>query len=253
MTTIVSVHEAIEHSGPTIHSVKKLAELVLQKIGAFTVNDSAADPVHLARTVDWMNLVVQEFTGTTKCFWLQKRQIDIALDANEDEYDLLDAMGTQLPPGNVLFPIGATLSDANGNELPIRIVDWDEFDAIPKKTATGTPCIIYIDRTAIRPMMKVYYVPTVDTYTLKLTVQQYAPDLTRNAGDTAHQMRAEFQLWMILATAAQVGAGPVKRLALQVKNDIAAEAGNLRARMTAYANKEQPMSGEPQRTEAWGA
>jgi hypothetical protein len=253
MTDIVDVHEFIEHFGPRILSAKKIAELALQKIGAFSVNDSAADPVHLARAIDWMDLGVQEFTGTNDCPWLLQRQIEIPLDANTAEYDLQDAMGTQLPPGNVIFPISATLSDADGNELPIQIVDWEEFSAITKKDATGTPCIIYIDRTTPTQKMLVYYVPTVDTYTLLLTVQQYAPDLTRNNGDTAHQMRAEFQLWMVMMTAAHIGGGPVKRLSLQVKNDIASEAGNLRARLAAYSNKPQPMSGEPRRTEAWGA
>lgn len=258
MTIVADVITSIERSGPRLLSAAKLAELALQRIGAFSVNDSAADPVHLGRALEWMDLTVQEFAGTTKCFWLISRQIEIPLDAATITYDLQDAMGDQLPPGNVIFPISATLRHPNEggrfSETPVEIIDWEKYEAIAQKDATGVPCAIFIDR--VRPRMTMYVVEpaaTDSTYTLLLTVQQYAPDLTRNAGDTDHQMRAEFQLWAVLATAAHIGKGPVKRLSLQTSNDIAQEAGTLRARLTAYANREQPMRGQPERTEAWGA
>ena len=253
MTTIVDVHEAIERSGPRIMSARELAVLSLQRIGAFSVNDSSPDPVHLARALQWMDLGVQEFTGTGKSFWLVQRGIEIPLEAAKQEYDLQDAMGNALPPGNVIFPLSAMLDDGEGNETPVKIVDWEEFESIEKKSSTGVPFMICVDRMRPRMTMLVYYVPTSTTSILKLTVQQYAPDLTRNNGDTSHQMRAEFQLWLVMMTAKHIGKGPVKRLSLQVSNDIAQEEGTLRARLAAYANKEQPMRGQPERTESWGA
>lgn len=251
--TIVAVAAEIARAGPRMLSAKKIAELALQRIGAFSVNDTAADPVHLARTLDWMDLVVQEFTGNTKCFWLVSRRIPIPLTANVSTYDLQDAMGDDLPAGNVLFPLSAMLADASNNETPLTLLDWDQYEEISNKTRSGTPSRIYIDRATPRMELRVHPVPAVAGFTLYLTAQQYAPDMTAGGGDIPHGLRAEFQMWMVLATATQIGKGPVKRLSLQVSNDLANEANGLRAVLKSYANREQPMRGQPERTEAWGA
>ena len=254
MAIIADVIESLERSGPRILSVRQICEMALQKIGAFSVNDTAADPVHLQRTAEWLDLSVQEFVGNTKCAWLTRRDISIPLEANKVEYDLRDAMGNELPPGGIIFPISCTVRNTQYlRDLPVDLIDLKTYEEIEQKDQTGQPSAIYIDRLRDDMKMAVVGIPTDNTYTLYLTVQQYAPDLTRNGGETNHQMRAEYQKWMVLQAAADVGNGPVRRLSMQVLQNIVSEAGTLRARLEAYANREEPHLAKPMRTEAWGA
>lgn len=252
MTITVEQTTSTARSQSQLYSARKIAELALQKINAFSVNDIAADPAHLDRTLQWMDLVVAEFTGNNKCEWLVSRDVSVALDANTRTYDLEDGMGDELPPGGVMFPISAYVNDGNGNDTPVEIIDGTEYEAIASKSTSGKPAVIYIDRKIV-PTLHVYPVPADTTYTLKMTVQQYAPSMSDSRGERQHGMRAEFQLWLVLATAGQIGNGPVRRLSGQVLNAIIEEAARMRARLEAYGNHPRVGQAQPRRTRSWGA
>ena len=74
-----------------------ICERALRKIGAFSVNDTAADPEELSEALYWLDLAVAELAGTEQCQWLIPTTLSIALTANTPSYDLSTALGTGNP------------------------------------------------------------------------------------------------------------------------------------------------------------
>ncbi|HEC14945.1 MAG TPA: hypothetical protein ENI72_04220, partial [Rhodospirillales bacterium] len=127
-------------------SAKKICEKALRKIGAFSINDSAADGDELNEALEALDLLVAEQAGSTTCFWLIPATVSIPLTGGTATYDLISVLGASAPTDGIQFPVYATLKTDGGNETPLSIVTRDEYEGISKKTAGGSPDRIWIDR-----------------------------------------------------------------------------------------------------------
>ena len=232
-----------------------ICERALRKIGAFSVNDTAADPEELAEALYWLDLAVAELAGTEQCQWLIPTTLSIALTANTPSYDLSTALGTANPTDGVLFPIEAWIRDSSGNDTPIDIIRRRDFEDIEDKDKSGIPDRIYIDR--LNEDQNIFIYPVVDEtgYSIRLLCQTYAANLGGTGqtatGNIAHGFSAEWQKWMVLQNSADIGSGPVRRLPVSETDRIRAEAGQSLAKLMAYSNREKVS--QPRRTRAFGA
>ena len=232
-----------------------ICERALRKIGAFSVNDTAADPEELAEALYWLDLAVAELAGTEQCQWLIPTTLSIALSANTASYDLSTALGTANPTDGVLFPIEAWIRDSNGLDTPIDIIRRRDFEDIEDKDKSGIPDRIYIDR--LNEDQNIFIYPVVDEtgYSIRLLCQTYAANLGGTGltatGNIAHGFSAEWQKWMVLQNSADIGSGPVRRLPISETDRIRAEAGTSLAKLMAFSNREKVS--QPRRTRAFGA
>ena len=231
-----------------------ICERALRKIGAFSVNDTAADPEELAEALYWLDLAVAELAGTEQCQWLIPTTLSIALAANTPSYDLSTALGTANPTDGVLFPIEAWIRDSNGLDTPIDIIRRRDFEDIEDKDKAGVTDRIYIDR--LNEDQNIFIYPVVDEtgYSIRLLCQTYAANLGGTGltatGNIAHGFSAEWQKWMVLQNAADIGSGPVRRLPISETDRIRAEAGTSLTKLMAHSNREKVS--QPRRTRAHG-
>ena len=231
-----------------------ICERALRKIGAFSVNDTAADPEELAEALYWLDLAVAELAGTEQCQWLIPTTLSIALTANTPSYDLSTALGTANPTDGVLFPIEAWIRDSNGLDTPIDIIRRRDFEDIEDKDRAGVTDRIYIDR--LNEDQNIFIYPVVDEtgYSIRLLCQTYAANLGGTGltatGNIAHGFSAEWQKWMVLQNAADIGSGPVRRLPISETDRIRAEAGTSLTKLMAHSNREKVS--QPRRTRAHG-
>ena len=231
-----------------------ICERALRKIGAFSVNDTAADPEELAEALYWLDLAVAELAGTEQCQWLIPTTLSIALSANTASYDLSTALGTANPTDGVLFPIEAWIRDSNGLDTPIDIIRRRDFEDIEDKDKAGVTDRIYIDR--LNEDQNIFIYPVVDEtgYSIRLLCQTYAANLGGTGltatGNIAHGFSAEWQKWMVLQNAADIGSGPVRRLPISETDRIRAEAGTSLTKLMAHSNREKVS--QPRRTRAHG-
>lgn len=231
-----------------------VCERALRKIGAFSINDTAADPEELAEALYWLDLAVAELAGTERCHWLIPTTLSIALSADTASYDLSTALGTADPTDGVLFPIEAWLRDSNGEDTPLDIIRRRDYEDIIDKDESGEPDIVYIDRLNDDQNIFVHPVPDATGYTVRLLCQTYAPNMLsgtpEGGGNIAHGFSAEWQRWLILQNAADIGSGPVRRIPPGEINDIRQQAAISRAALMAYSNREKVS--QPRRTRAHG-
>lgn len=251
MALVLNTATTVQRTHSAVLSVADLCERALRKIGAYSINDTEADPEELQESMHWLDLVVAHLAGTRKCLWLIGGAVSVDLDADVSSYDLADAMGDGLPAGGVLFPISAYLSDENGNDTQIDILSRKQFNALPNKSQSGTPCAIYIDRLDAQTI-NVHPVPTVGTYTLKIDVQTYAPSMVQSKGESAHGFSAEWQLYMTMALATHIGDGPVRRLDSSTLARFSRQADGLLAELLAFSNRQFPGQDGPRRVKGWG-
>lgn len=232
-----------------------ICERALRKIGAFSINDTAADGEELAEALYWLDLSVAELAGTEKCQWLIPTTLSIALSADTPSYDLSTALGTSDPADGVLFPVAAWLRDSNGEDTPIEIIRRQDYEDITDKDESGEPDVVYIDRLNDDQNIFVHPVPDATGYSIRLLCQTYAPNMLsgtpEGGGNIAHGFSAEWQRWLILQNAADIGSGPVRRLPPGEINDIRQQAAIARAALMAYSSREKVS--QPRRTRAFGA
>lgn len=227
-----------------IFSAREVCELSLMLIGAYSPADQAADPIHMERALQFMELEAAHLAGTKQAQWLVPQTIEIPLDADTPAYDLSDQAGAAEPSLYIMAPISATLIDDNDNETPLNIVRRSQYEEHPNKTTSGVPNEIYIDRTNDEQGLWVYPVPEVDTFSLRLVVFTYARSVLGQLGDVeagqvAHGFDRTWQLWLSVATAARIGSGPVRRLDRATLNDYRQEAGRLLTELMAGQNREK--------------
>lgn len=201
----------------TLFTAKQLCEEALRKIGAYAINDTAADDEHVRIALGWLDIIMAELSGVTRCWWLVNREVSVPLDvADQRSYDLAGAVAAG---GNDFqFPVSAALVDAAGNRTPLTLWRSDQYDAVAKLSTSGTPCGVHIDR--LSGMIHVHPVPTVTTYSLSLTVQTFANSLVRDnrvtgvqGSDAASGLRASWQMWAIYTLAGCLGDGTIRRCA----------------------------------------
>lgn len=238
-----------------LFSARELAERALRKIGAFSINDTAADPEELHETLFWMDMAIAEFVGAERCHWLIPVTVEIPLTTSAS-YDLSAAAGSNYPSNGIIFPTDAYLRDSSGNDVEIDLWGRRRYESIDDKDATGEPAGVYIDRLTDDQNLFVHPVPaSAGLYTLRLVCQTYAETVATQtgaakSGNVQHGWPVEWQRWLINQTAADTGSGPVRRLPKSDVDDIRRDAELSRNRLTTYSNREKR---GVRRTQAWGA
>lgn len=222
--------------------VAKIAEASLQRIGAFTISMVAPDPDELARAIFWMDLIVAELAGTGRAHWLIPATVTKALTATTASYNLANFLGTDYPTDGIIFPVRAYVRDAAGQDTPVDIVSREDYENFSAKDTAGPPACIYIDRQNNQQQLYVYPVPADSTLSLRLVFQKYAPDMNAgtpdSAGNIAHGFSAEWQRWLILQTAADIGSGPVRMIPPAESDRIKLEAQVAKEALFTSSNRE---------------
>lgn len=234
-----------EVRGSELYTATEICERALRMIGAFSINDSAAQPNDLYETVFWLDMMMANEAGSGRCHWLMRDELSITLESGTASYDLAAELAQQLKTG-VQFPVDAVLKDANGNRRTLDILPQKKFRETVKPDTAGTPTCLFIDRLN-GPTLHVYPVPT-DTdeeSSIILTVQTFAESVKprstakNNAlGNERAGFRQAWNLWAVCQLAAYIGNGPVRALPTQRVNDYRNEAAALHLRLEAFENRD---------------
>ncbi len=235
---------------PSLLSASEVCEAALEKIGSFSINDTAADGEELKRTAKWLDLVVGEMTETERCTWLIEDTVTVPLVADQAIYNLATAMGASYPTDGVMYITSSWITDGT-NDDDVELIRRTDLEGITVKGATGKPELIYIDRLSDKDQQSftVYPVPVDTTYSLKFVFQRHAPDLRNDVGKKAHGFHRGWQKWLVLATAAEIGDGPVRRLPSTEVDRIRRDAQMSFDKLQASQNRENVA---PRRVRAWG-
>ena len=235
-------------------SAREVAELSLRRIRAYSINDTAADPVELQVALEYLDMCVSFITETKRVNWLIDDTIEVDLSADTPSYTLADLLGTSNPTEGVVFTRGGWLDDGNGVESPLTQVRRDEYESIQQKSTSGPPKVFYVDRTGT-PTIYFYPVPAVATYNARLMIQKAANDMrtTQGAvnGNIAHGFSASWQLCLEQLTAAEIGDGPVCSLPGDRLQKWRSSGQKMLVALVNYQNRE--IHGRTRRVKAWGA
>lgn len=239
-------------------TAKQICEEALGAISAFPVTDSAADPDQLRRAMTWLDLIMGETAGVERVFSLIPATLSFPITNGTGTYDLNSTLGSDLPPDRIQAPVQAWLEDENGNRSPITIVTREKFEGVPNSDETGPPRWVYIDRLPLTPILRIFPTPaTADTktYTVKIDVQTYAPNVapagvtgTKPSGSVAHGFRQAWQRWLVLQLAHDLGSGPIHKLPQASLDNFAKKAAAALLKLLAYENREHDTEdpvGEP--------
>ena len=242
----------------SLFSAREICELALRKIGAYTINDDGPDPVSLAVAADFLELEIADLAGGRRLQWLVPETIEFVLTADIASYVLETIAGSAFPSLGLAYPIDAYIVDADDNVTPIDIVRRAQYEAITDKTESGTPELIYIDRLANEEKnLFVYRVPSDGTLSLRLVAQTYPRSILKpssqqaGAGEVVHGFDRTWQKWMVLATAYQIGDGPVRRLRTDTLERIKKDRDICLATLTGEQNREK-ITARLRRTRRYG-
>ncbi|WP_341702623.1 hypothetical protein [Ferrovibrio sp.] len=207
-----------------LFTAKQICEQALRKIGAYSVNDSAADPVELAIAMNWLDLIMAEFSGTTQVFWLVNNAVNLTLTTAVGSYTLPAALGADAPANGIQFINSATLVDENGDRTPLTIFDYQTYNQVTNKQDAGDPTGVYIERLN-SPVLYTYPTATFDTglgesRIIELNIQSFANSVAadrattriQSEGSLQHGLRASWQRWAINRLARDLGDGPIRNL-----------------------------------------
>ncbi len=231
-------------------SASEICETALRKIGSFSINDSAADPEEMKEAAKWLDLVVGEMTETERCTWLIQDTVTVPLEADKATYNLANAMGVNYPSDGVMF-ITHTFITNGTSDQDVEMARRASYEELTVKTSTGPPKLIYIDRLSDKneQSFTVYPVPVDATHSLKFVFQKHAPDLRNDFGKKAHGFHRGWQKWLVLATAAEIGDGPVRRVPSSENDRTRRDAQMSFGKLQANQNRENIA---PRRVRAWG-
>ena len=221
MTIIVnSSQNAATPLAVATFSAAEICEMALRKVGAFAINDEAADQDELDETLKWLDLILAEVTGTRRCYWLTPATVTFDWPAAENSVVLADQMGADYPPTGIMFPVRAWLVDtATGlrqNEL--ELCRRKTYEQKSNQATPGSPQILYVDRLVEDQLAYIWPVPsTDDLFQVALEFQAYNQSAIgtqggAQAGDVPIGIQKEWQLFIVTRLAAEIGDGPVKRL-----------------------------------------
>lgn len=246
-------------------SSREIAEMALQKIGAYTTNDSGADPNELERALEWMETEIAHLSGVHRLHWLIPTTIQFDLEDDIAEYVLADVLASAAPSLLVAYPISAyvgTVTDPDDADeevsfTEIPIVRRSQYEDHDNKATAGVPEEIYIDRLNDNKSLFVYPVqdPSVNAR-LRLVFQTYPQSVKGQgaedtAGDVPHGFDRTWQKWLIYMTAAAIGDGPVRRLDANTLKGIQVIAGQALIELNGAQNREK-ITKELRRTRRYG-
>jgi hypothetical protein len=240
-------------------TVSEICGRALRAIGSFPLTETAPDGEALREAMSWLDLIMAEFAGAHRLFFLVPDTIPLTIEAGKSAYDLETDLGADLPLDGIQFPAFATLDDGNGNRSPVEIVARDRYELLCRPAQTGTPKIAYVDRLP-SPTLRIYPTPASsdpNTYTLMLVVQRYAPNVapTPVSGVQANVnkltgFRQAWQRWLVAQLAHDLGSGPIKKLPEPSLTRFSAMAAQAKSDLLAFENREHETT--PPICEAWG-
>jgi len=233
-------------------TAKQICERALRAIGAFPVTESAADGEQLREAMDWLDILMAEKGGTGRLFSLVPNTLPIPIVNGTTDYNLNTALGADLPVDRIQFPVKAWLEDAQSNRSPVEIANRDRFESIFNATATGPVTMIYIDRLAPSPTLRIFPTPAAtdsNSYTLKLVVQTYAPNVspggvtgTQPSASILTNFHQAWQRWLIFQLASDLGSGSIHKLPQASINNFDLKARTSLAALEAFENREHQTS-----------
>lgn len=228
----------------TVLSSRELCNRVLRKIGAFPITESAADGELVQETLYWLDLALAELPGTARRFWMVSDTVSFPLTSGVQSYDLKEKLGDSWPEEGLEHVVEAWLQNSTGSRLPLEIVRRHDFEAQSKPAASGTPCIVYIDRVA-EPTLQVYPVQATDDWSVYLILQKLGPNVamtTPTPGGERLEARldipAAWQRWAIFQVSADVGDGPIRKLASSTINEWRGVSRATMAELEAFQNQQ---------------
>lgn len=240
-----------------LFTVAQIAELALQRIGAFSVNDPQADAAEMERAIQWLEIAVSEFSGTEYSAVLEHETLIAALDPPASSYVLADLYGADWPDEDMAFAIRVQIRDttAGTNDQEVQLINRQQYLDIENKSQTGLAQQAWIDRAG-QPTIHLDRTPgATATYSLLLSFQTYNRDMmagsSEGQGNIAHGFKAEWQKWLILACACEIGDGPVRKLPVQELRELRAQRKESYDKLMAAAAR-FTVSLDNQRTRAWG-
>jgi hypothetical protein len=249
MTISIEASQGSATPLPTrLFSARDMGELTLQRIGAYTTMHDAADPVELERTLYWMELAIADLSGRVTCEFLKPAVIQFSLeDDGTNPYVLADVAGSAYPSLGIASVISAKTIDANGVESPVTIIRKADYEAFNDKTTSGTPDYAYLSRLNGEDELFTYpvYRDTSNAMSMRLSVVTYPRSVlgpigeSQPSGNVAHGFDRAWQSWLVHATAALVGAGPVRRLKASDLNEIKGVRDFAENQLMAYQNREK--------------
>ncbi len=229
-------------------TAKEVCERSLRDIGEFPVTQSAPDGEQLREAMFRLDLIQAQIGGSGRLFNLVTETLSITITNGTTEYDLYTALGADLPLDRVQFPVDAWLEDAAGNRSPVEIAPLDRFEAVSNGGAIGEVSVIHIDRTVQTPKLRIYRTPaagSTTTWTLKLVVQTYAPNVapggvTGNTPQSSvlHGFRQAWQRWLVLSLSIDLGSGAIIKLPQASLDNWRAERKEAKEALDAYENRE---------------
>lgn len=231
-------------------SAADICGLALGAIGAYPVNDTAPDPTHLRRAMQWLDLIMAQTAGVNRLFSrITPTTLTIAITNGTGTYDLYVALGGELPADKIQYVTAIWLEDSAGNRHHVEIVTRDKFEAVDKPTETGQPRWICIDHSAtVNPTLRIFPTPAASdptVWSLKLVGQTYAPDVSprgvlgnKPSGSLIHDFGQAWQRWMVLQLSHDLGSGPIHKLPEPSLNRFAGMALNAEAKLMAFENRE---------------
>jgi hypothetical protein len=240
-------------------SAQEICELILGKIGSFTINDESPNPVAMERTLQHLDMILAEIAGTEMCWWLIEDTYRFTWPENVRIDTIENVMGDAYPALGIVMPIAAYLVNAAGVRVDeLDIVRRHEYESLSNRDLTGQPQKLYFSRAESIFSVSIYPVPdaSFDGY-VDLVAQTYAPSVlgmqhqTDQAGDLQHNFPVEWQRFLVNQGAADVGNGPVLQADLQYINSWQAVADGTRARLEAWSNREK--KSKFSRTKRWGS
>ncbi|WP_341893742.1 hypothetical protein [Ferrovibrio terrae] len=207
-----------------ILSAVQVVEESLRKIGAYSINDSAADGTELRVGLTWLDLIMAHLSGSTQIFWLIRNEVSLPLVTAQRSYQLPNALNASAPTNDLQFINGATLIDETGSRTPLTMLDYQTYNAVTNKDDVGDPTGVYVERL-VNPVLYTYPVAQFDvsagqTRRIELSVQTFANTVSGNRpaagvqseGSLQHGLRQSWQKWAIYELAASLGDGTVRNL-----------------------------------------
>ncbi|MDZ4252837.1 MAG: hypothetical protein U1A72_09745, partial [Sulfuritalea sp.] len=166
-------------------SAVELCERALRKIGAFAINDEAADPDELDEALRWLDMIVAELTGTRRCYWLTPATVTFDWPAGEESVVLADQMGADYPPTGIQFPVRAWRVDTTTGlrQAEIELCRRKTYEAKSDLTTSGSPEILFVDRLTENQRAYAWPVPsTADVWQIALEFQTYSRSVLGEQG-----------------------------------------------------------------------
>jgi hypothetical protein len=227
-------------------SAAEACERSLRKVGAYAINDEAADPDHMEEALHWLDMIVAEVTGTRRCYWLSPATVTFDWPAAEESVVLADQMGADYPPTGILFPVRAwRVNTTTGlREAEIELCRRNKYEAKSNLATAGAPEILFIDRLVENQRAYAWPVPsTADLWQIALEFQTYSRSVLgeqggEQSGDVPTGFDQTWQLWMVTRLSAEIGDGPVVRLESSTIRDWRTLAEGYLSQLL-YANKEK--------------